>query len=539
MSEADFSEVPSPNQNGHDPHIWTRQQVWAIRYAREFNADQKRRILHNFICSYENRKTSRGAFIRTNEKRAYLFDGHRCKLYCIDPNDLEFRGYLWDVYGLNANETMTRHVISSLQSAAIAQGLVREVRRFTYFDRNENTLYISAYDGNCYKLTGDDDPVIVPNGHGPAIFIDDDGGEPLREITCGNNGRLFQKLVGDLQYAPTTAGGMAPEAQKTCLSIWLFILALGDLMPTKPLLLVEGDRGSGKTLALQRISLALHGKYMPLSVPQKEDADFGIKILRSPIAIIDDVNEPVKWLRDALCTYLTGGGWTRRKLYSDTDEVVIRPQSFLAITTNNPTTFRQDQVADRSLIIRLERRQDQNNYMPAGHLFEEIRLWREELFGEWLWWLNEIVAALRRRPSVAPTKYRMADFAHLAYTIARVLENPSDGRSPPGDWSRRAIDEMLESMENERGALVIEGDPLIDLIDRWLEKSSNQGREVRIGELYQELGAIARQMGVEFYRTPKSLAGRIRSAGGSLSHYFQITRRTTHNGTLIYTFRHV
>lgn len=530
----------SGGPGGSDDPLWARQQVWAIRYAKQFNDDQKRRILHNFISNRENRKTTRGAFLRTKDGRAYLFDARKCKLYRIEPDDPEFRGYLWEAYGLNASEMMTKHVISSLQSGTIAQGLPREVRRFAYYDRVDKTLYISRYDGTCYKLVGNADPVIVPNGHGPAVFLDDDGGKPLDDddkIYCGNNGRLLRMLVGDLQYVPTTAGGMSPEIQRTCLAIWMFAIAFPDLMPTKPLLLVEGARGSGKTLALQRIALALHGKYMPLSVPQKEDNDFGIKILRSPIAIIDDVNDPVKWLRDTLCTYLTGGGWSRRKLYSDMDEVVIRPESFLAITTNNPATFRQDQVADRCLIIRLERREDQSGYVPADQLFDTIRLWREELVGEWLWWLNEIVAELRRDQVSVPSKYRMADFAHLAHVIAKVLANPSDGRSPPGTWSPQAVEEMLEGMQAERDALVIEGDSLIDLIDKWLEISSNQGREVRIADLYKELGEIAKKLGIEYYRSPKALAGRLRNADGPIAHHFQVTRRPAQGGILMYTFR--
>lgn len=519
-----------------DPYLWARQQVWAIRYNRKFNDDQKRRILHNFISNHENRKTTRGAaFLRTRDHRAYLFDGRRCKLYRIEPDDPEFCAYLWEVYGLNSSEGVTKHVIASLKNGTIAQGLLRDVRRFAYYDKVEQKLYISRYDGTCYQIDGEE-VIIKANGHGPAVFLDDDQGVSCDEPIVGNHRVLLKNLVDDLQYAPTTGtgGGMSPEIQKTCLAIWMFTIAFPELMPAKPLLLVEGEKGSGKTLALQRIAIALHGKHMPLSIAKKEDPDFGVKILRSPIAIIDDVNEPVDWLRDTLCTYCTGGGWTRRKLFTDDSESTIKPQSFLAITTNNPTTFRQGQVADRCLIIRLERREDQAGYIAADSLFDTVRRDREEIFGEWLFWLNEIVFELKKGQVAIASKYRMADFAHLAHVIGKVLAQPG---GPPGNWSPSAIEEMLEGMQAERDALVIEGDTLPDVIDKWLETSSNQGREVRIADLYRELGIIAKTLGVSFYRSPKTLASRLRDAGGPLGHHFLITRRAGHGGVMVYTFR--
>jgi hypothetical protein len=522
-----------------DPQAWTRQQVWMIRYHKKFNEDQKRRILHNFVSTQENRKTPNGAFLRTADKRAFLLEGRLCRLYRIDEKDPEFCGYMLQAYGLNISESITRHLVSSLKYGTIAAGLHREVRRFAHWDRAERTLWISRYDGTCYQINGQE-VVIRPNGYGPAVFLDDDGGYncDVPQKTgpeVGNHHELFKRLIDDLQYVPTRAGGMSPATQKTCLGIWLFTVAFPDLMPTKPLLLVEGEMGSGKTFALQRIAMTLHGKYAPLTVPKKEDPDFGVKILRSPIAIIDDVNDPVEWLRDTLCTYVTGGKWSRRMLFSDDKEHVIKPEAFLSITTNNPQTFRQGQVADRCLILKLERRADKAGYTPANQLFEQATYWRPELQGEWLYWLNEIVRELQRPQQMTSSKYRMADFAHLAHLIGRVLNQPA---GPPGDWTPEAIEEMLAAMQSERDALVTEGDMTIELIDKWLDTSSNQGREIKIADLHRELGALAKLTNtVYFFKSPKGLAGRLREAGGALDQHFKLERRSGPGNTTLYTFR--
>jgi hypothetical protein len=531
---------PSPASDP-DP-FWVPKRVWNILFKKEWNLEQKKRVLYNFIWAYENSKTRAGcAWLRIRDvDKAYLYDGRFAKLYAIDPSNSEFTGYLWNTYGLNHSDTLTKYLITALRNGTISTGIVRDVRRFSYWDRLSQTLYVSAYDGTCYQITGHPDTgtgvTFVSNGAGPAVFVDDDRGSTPHDPALGNNRALFKHLIDDLQYTETTAGGMSPAIQKTCLGIWIFAIAFPDLMPTKPILLIEGDKGAGKTAALQRIALALHGKYMPIQVPKQEDKDFGVKILRSPITILDDVNEPVDWLRDTICTYATGGGWTRRALFTNDDEHVIKPESYLTITTNNPATFRQSQVADRCLIIRLERREEKDGYLGADALFERIRRNRDEIFGEWLTWLNEIVAELRMNPQPTPTRSRMADFAHLAHVIGRVLARPG---GPPGDWSPTAIEEMLDTMQHERNALVIEGDPLIDLIDRWLETESNQGREIRVADLHRELSNIARMRGVTtFFRSPKALASRLREAGNALAQqHFDITRHQGSGGAMVYTFR--
>ena len=523
-----------------DPN-WVAKRIWTIRYDKLLNQDQKQRIVYNFIWGYESAKTRVGcAWLRVGEAgRPFLwvYDPRRPRLLEIDSRNLEFTSYLWKNYGLTHGEPLTKHVINMLRDGAASSGLARSERRFSFWDRDAKTLYISSYDGYCWEITGarDNGVTAVPNGAGKTMFIDDDRGLTPQDPLFGNNRILFKSLIDDLQYAPTTSGGMSPEIQKTCLGIWMFAIAFPDLMPTKPILLVEGEAGSGKTMALQRIALALHGKYMPLQVPKMEDKDFGVKILRSPIAILDDINEKIGWLQDTLCTYATGGGWSKRKHYTNDEEHVIKPESFLAITTNNPATFRQAQLADRCLVIRLERRADKDGYLGVDMLFEKIREDRDEIFGDWLAWLNEIVAELRKNPRPKATKSRMADFAHLAHVIGRVLSRPG---GPKGNWSPEAIDEMLECMQHERNALVIEGDPLNDIIDRWLDVASNQGREVRVSDLHRELSNIARAQGsTTFFKSPKALAARLREADAALSEHFEITRRTGQGGITMYTFR--
>lgn len=535
------SRTASGGSPSGDPHTWTRQMVWAIRYHKKYNEHQKRVILHNFIVTHEKRKGTANPFVVANGK-AYLLDQHKCRLYRIELKDDEFLGYLYSRYGFNGQETTTKHLVSSLRAHTFANGARRDVHRFVHYDRVAQVLYVSRYDGTCYRLDGSGEFKRVANGDG-VLFLDDDRGVTCNEPVIGNHHELFKQLIDDLNYVPTTAGAtagsMSPEIQKTCLGVWMFAIAFPDLMPTKPLLLVEGLAGSGKTTALQRIAHTLHGRDKPLTVTKKEDPDFGVKILRSPIAILDDVNTHIEWLQDTLCTYATGGTWITRKKYKDDEEHEIKPESFLSITTNNPTTFRQGQLADRCLVLRLHRRV--GDFTSAEQLLAQVDDWRPELQGEWLYWLNEIVRELRKPQRLMTSPYRMADFARLAHLIGRVLNQPA---GPPGNWSPEAVDEMLGAMQAERDALVLEGDTLPALLDKWLdgthEGQPNEGREVSARDLHAELALIATTANVEFtarYKNALALSARLRSASAALSRRFEVAKAKGNGNLAEYSFQ--
>jgi hypothetical protein len=419
-----------------------------------------------------------------------------------------FSAFLCVRYGLLRTEQLTRHVLAALEGFAISEGRAVPVRRFAYFDSDSLTLYVSRYDGTSYQLDGST-VEIVPNGVG-VLFLDDDQGQSC-DAVVGAHGVLLDRLVNDLQYVTSTDGGLTPDAQRCLLALWMFALPFGSMLPAKPLLLVEGDKGSGKTSAVQRLQAALHGHVLAQSVGQRGEEDFGITLLRAPIALIDNTDTYVEWLRDALCAYVTGGGWLRRKKYSDDQQVEIRPQAFIALATKNPTTFRRDDVADRCLILRLERRADKGGYIPMGQLLGQIKADRPLLYGEYLYYLNQIVAEFRKGVPPVRSRHRLADFARLAHVIG-----------PTIGISSTDIDGALDAAQAERDMFVVEADPLTDLIDRWLDDAKNQGRQIKALDLFSELSDLAKKLKTGFYKTPKTLVDRLRANAVALSTHFKI-----------------
>lgn len=250
------------------------------------------------------------------------------------------------------------------------------------------------------------------------------------------------------------------------------------------------------TTAVRLIKYALHGYSKPMSIRQDGEDDFYVQLLTSPIALLDNVDNFVKWLQDAVCGYVTGAEVKKRKLFTDSGEVILRPQAFIAIASANPTTFRRSDVADRCILIRLERRDD-NASMRS--LFASISNNRPEILGEWLYYLNKIVEAIRQGVG-RNVRYghRMADFAFMAYLVGHVFGH-----------SREEVDDMLDALQAERESFSTENDVLVDLLDRWLETVGNQSREMNAADLHRELVNVAKIQNREYKGTPASLAQRL------------------------------
>lgn len=349
-------------------------------------------------------------------------------------------------------------------------------------------------------------------------------GRPVDPL-IGPHGVLLPTLIDGLEYVERTEGGLDRDQQRMALAIWMFAIAFPDLQPSKPMLLVEGTKGAGKSLSVQLIMLALLGNTHTHIVGKADERDFGVQLLRKPICLLDNTDSFVDWLQDSLCSYATSGEWTRRKLYTDDGNHLVKPHSFIAIASKNPITFKRDDVADRCLILRLDRRTVNT---PAGVLVANVEATRGLLFGEWLYYLNQIVAAIRAGGlacgSQAAATHRMADFAFLAHVIGVVL-----------GYTSEAIDAMLDGIQAEREVLAQEGDPLFDLLDKWLEHTPNVGRQIRAADLHNELAILAKLNNRSYYKSASTLAQKLRNP--QLSKHFEIRQVGTRDGFKIYEIR--
>lgn len=458
----------------------------------------------NYVLS--NEVTQGTSFIVTDPEGAlYAVFGETKEITSLPRRGAEsFFAYLNAYYGITEHEGLATFIYDSLRSHCIHHGARVSLRRFSAFSTTAFQAYLSGYDGKLWRCDGDRVEHLA-NGEDGVFFADDDGGEAC-EADVGQHGILLERLTS-LNFADVGLGGMTPEHQQRALIVWLFALAFPDIMPTKPVLLLEGTQGSGKTSAIQLIQLALQGRVKSKRLQKNKEDDFGVLLMRSPIALFDNTDSYIDWAADAICAYATQGEFSARKLYTDNEEMTLKPHAFIALATKNPASFRREDVADRMMILRLERRAQ---FVSFRTLETQIRAERTKLLGEYIWYVNKIVASIRRYAHERIEEMsRMADFATFARAVADVFS-----------WPEGAVDDLMAALQSERDAFINEEDPLVELLHKWITYTprvgeragrSSIGRTINVQTLFTELEVLAQADGIVWYKSPRMLAQKIRS----------------------------
>jgi len=485
------------------------------------NSRMRNLAVWNYVIAAE---IASGSQFLQADKSLFMYLGltHEiCSLPASGRGGERVMSYLNQVYGLSQTDAIGKFVYSNLRDYALANGAQAPLRRFSSYKVEDPTVYLSSYDGHMWRIDGGT-PTKVPNGEDDVFFIDDDNGVPY-EPDIGPHGILIDKLT-DLNFAPCGLGGITPQQQKMAMIVWIFILAFPDIMPTKPLLIVEGTQGSGKSASVLMLQLALMGEGNPMILSKNKPDDFGVILLRSPIAVFDNTDSYIDWVPDSICAYVTSGSWTKRKLFSDADEVKIKPHAFIAVATKNPTSFRREDTADRCLILRLERLE---RFRPLETLKRDILAQRPQFMGEYIWYVNEIVNYLRvsNGDPVRDEDFRMADFATFARAVGAVMH-----------WSDDSVTEMLSAMRDEQLAFVNEEDPLVDVLHKWIvyrgRGFQNIGRKVSLTELFNELQTVAQANEISMfdtiYKTPRALAQKVRSPHVTREFIVEMTANAGH-----------
>jgi hypothetical protein len=407
----------------------------------------------------------------------------------------KFWSYMNRRYGITEQTDHAKHILDNYRMYALNEGAKVTMRRFSVFKTATQTVHLSAYDGSQWRIDGENIMPII-NGEDDVFFIDDDGGQPcVPEV--GPNGVLFERLIDPISFAEAGIGGITALQMKRAFIVWMFALAFPDLLPTKPLLIVEGAPGSGKSAGLQLLQRALLGQSKPIILSTSRPDDFGVVLLRSPICVFDNLDSYVDWLPDKVCAYTTTGTFSGRKLYTDSDEMLLKPHAFIAVASKNPSSFRREDTADRLIVMRLERRDSAGlPFTRLQALNAEIDALRPQIFGEYMHYVNRIVAEIRAGAieGMFDERFRMGDFAALARVVGKVLE-----------WEEGAVEDLLIAIQCEQTAFHDEADVTSDLLTKWLTRptqtrTTNVGRLVDIAYLHRELESIAQALNLQFYK---------------------------------------
>lgn len=197
------------------------------------------------------------------------------------------------------------------------------------------------------------------------------------------------------------------------------VILVASLIPNiaRPIQVLHGEKGSSKTSTMKLVRDIIDPAIVPVvSIPKTID-DLAVYISKNYVPCFDNIDTISNQVSDLLCIAVTGGGHTKRKLYTDDEEQVMFFQRFIVLNGINVVATRPD-LLDRCILLELER-------IPPNERKEE-KVLREEFDKDKLIILGAIFETLSKAMSIYDQVElnnlgRMADFTRWGYAIAEVL----------------------------------------------------------------------------------------------------------------------
>jgi len=177
-----------------------------------------------------------------------------------------------------------------------------------------------------------------------------------------------------------------------------------------PILALHGVQGCGKSTAATLFRKLADPNEAPLRTPPRDERDLIIAATNAYVVALDNLSSIPQWLSDALCRLSTGGGFSTRELFTDSEETIFATRRPVLLNGLEELAAQGD-LLDRMVILRLApiretSRRDEKAFWRA---FEAAY---PRLFGALL---DAVHAASVNSSKVQlPTLPRMADFAILA-----------------------------------------------------------------------------------------------------------------------------
>ena len=326
---ADFSEVETP------PSRMVGMAIGCLTaFNRNFKISNPQRTELACILAIAWLR-SRGKFFADIDNPTYstslYFDAEAGVLYNIHSD--EFQSYLATATNISRENKVFKFLMALIEDMVMTTSETPRVRPSKEWDRRGNVLYISNGDSRMYKVSANKVEDVI-NGTDGVVFLRGSTLLPFKlEDGPGEDPFTHSMLF---KYS-------ALERDTDVMNCRLYTLNLFACHENKPILLVNGQRGSGKTFLLQGMKQILGTREngeLDYTVNKMDHSDkgsdnFWIIINKGRFEIFDNFDYKIKWADNDLQTAATNGVHKTRELYKTNIIVTMYARAYVALTSNN------------------------------------------------------------------------------------------------------------------------------------------------------------------------------------------------------------
>ena len=250
------------------------------------------------------------------------------------------------------------------------------------------------------------------------------------------------------------------EEDKILLSVYIITLFIPDIPHT--ISQIHGEKGSAKSTLQTFIKILVDPAKPRLLTIYNDTKEFIQQLAHNYVAFYDNMKYNPRWLSDEACKAVTGVGSTKRKLYSDDDDIVYEYRRCLGFNGINLGLTEPD-ILDRSMMIELQRIRREYTKQDSEIMAEFLEL-RPKLLG---FVFDTLVKALEIKPTIKLNDLpRMADFAIWGEAIARAM----------GYKELQFINAYYDNI-GKQNIEAIENSPLSQAISKFVRIGEDQNRE--------------------------------------------------------------
>lgn len=279
---------------------------------------------------------SRGVFFADRDNPCYessmFFNEGDGQLYVI--RSAEFLSYLATVANISRKVRTFEMMMALIDDLAMNREETERVSPSRQWEKKDGNIYLSCGDSEMYRIT----PTSIDR------------------VNNGTDGVLFLRGFTFAEWMLQDGQGLDPFKESlafrtaawsdgnSVMNIRLWYLNLFFCHKNKPLLLIEGPAGSGKTTIARLIKsiLSMRDRGKPdtnvntVVNTDKGAEDFWVIAHNGRLEVFDNLDQKIKWANNELQTVSTGGSHKGRQLYKTDDVYILYPNASLILTSNNP-----------------------------------------------------------------------------------------------------------------------------------------------------------------------------------------------------------
>jgi len=354
-------------------------------------------LVQSFADAYLFHDKIGDAFIRVNHDQHYEIWSLESKVFA-DYARFSF----YSEYGKVPSAAAVADALNTLTGKAKFEGPVHELN-----------VRVAWHDGNLYyDLTNPEHQAIRVNAEGWAVV---DNPPILFERYQHMTAQVLPETGGDSKRFLDFVN-ISDSGDRVLLLVWLVL----SFIPGFPhlALMPYGTWGAGKTFLFRLLKSLVDPSAMETLSFATDRAEFAQQLSHHWLCLYDNVHTIPHWVSDLLCRAITGEGFSKRRLYTDRDDIVFKFKRIVGLDGLELAAELPD-LLDRSLILELQPIPD-NKRRKESDLLAKFDAAKPKILGGVF---DTLVRALGLLPTVSLDELpRMADWVTYGCAVAKALD---------------------------------------------------------------------------------------------------------------------